>query len=140
MKKIVIATPIGILVTLALLIAWVNFGSDKDASANEENTRSEINQMKDRGTAKEHIATAWNHWSSAGAVQEEDMKMDIGFIAIRAIDINEIKELGMDKEFNELQDIIYVISGGYGRLTEEEKRIYYKKFEDKLYEIYSALN
>lgn len=140
MKKTIIATPIGILVALALLIAWVNWGADKDAAANEANNESEIKYTTDQGTAKKHITTAWDHWSRGGAVQEENMKMDIAFIAIRAIDKNEMNELGMEQEFNKLQDITYIISGGHGRLTEQEKQIYYKKFEDSLSEIHSALN
>lgn len=140
MKKTIIATPIGILVALALLIAWVNWGSDKGAAANEENNENEVKYTTDQGTAKEHIAAAWNHWSGGGAVQEENMKMDITFIAIRAIDKNEMNELGMEQEFNELQDITYIISGGHGRLTEQEKQVHYKKFEDTLSEIHSALN
>lgn len=140
MKKIVAAIPIGILAVIALLIAWANLVPDEDASAKEENTKIETHQVEARGTANELIATAWNHWNDGGAVQEENMEADITFIAIRSIDKNEMKELGMEKEFNELQDITYIISGGYGRLTEDEKQIHYKEFEDKLYGIHSSLN
>lgn len=49
-------------------------------------------------------------------------------------------ELGTEQEFKELQDITYISSGSYGRLTEQEQQIYYKEFENKLHKIHSALN
>ncbi|PSL40905.1 hypothetical protein B0H99_10337 [Planomicrobium soli] len=134
MKKIIVGFPIALLSAMVLLIAWVNLAPEEDVSA-KKNTEHVANE----GNARDYIKTAWNHWNS-GTVDEENTEKDITFIALRSIDKSEMIDLGVAKEFSELLKVANIISGEYGGLTDEEKQIYYKEFEDNLYEIHNFIN
>ncbi|TWT13160.1 hypothetical protein [Planomicrobium sp. CPCC 101079] len=134
MKKIVVGVPVALLSAVVLLIVWANLAPEEDVAA-EKNSE----EVASEGNAEDYIETAWNHWSN-GAIDEENIEKETTFIALRSIDRSEMKALGMEKEFAELQKTANIISGGYGRLTEEEKQVHYKDFEDKLYEIHNSLN
>lgn len=134
MRKIMVGIPIALFSALVLLIAWVNLVPEENIPA--EKTSEEVSAG---GNARENIATAWNHWNR-GAIDEENIEKEITFIALKSIDSREMKDLGMAKEFSKLQEAANNISGGLGRLTHEEKQIYYKEFVDTLNEIHTSIN
>ncbi|WP_211654108.1 hypothetical protein [Planococcus alpniumensis] len=130
MKKIMIGIPIAVFSVLVLLIAWVSLVPEENISTEKATTE---------GNAKEYIATAWNRWNGS-TLDEENIEKETTFIALNSIDGNEMKTLGMETEFLELQEVAGIISGDFGRLTDEEKQIHYKEFEDKLHEIHNSIN
>lgn len=131
MKKIMIGIPIAIFSMLVLLIAWVNLVPEENIS-----TEKATVEATTEGNAKEYIATAWNRWNGS-TLDEENIEKETTFIALNSIDGNEMKNLGVSTEFSELQEVAGIISGDFGRLTDEEKQIYYKEFEDILHEIHN---
>lgn len=134
MKKIVVGIPIALFSALILVIAWVNLASEENASA--KNTSAEASAI---GNARENIAIAWHHWND-GAIDVENIEKETTFIALKSIGSSEMENLGMAKEFSELQELTDIISGKYGRLTDDEKQVQYKEFGDQLYKIHSSIN
>lgn len=134
MKKIMIGFPIAVFSILVLLTAWVNLVPEENIS-----TAKATVEATTEGNAKEYIATAWNRWNSS-TLDEENIEKETTFIALNSIDGSEMKNLGMATEFSELQKLAGIISGDFGKLTDEEKQIYYKEFEDILHEIHNSIN
>lgn len=134
MKKIMIGIPIAVSSVLVLLIAWTSLVPDENISTEKATVEATTEE-----NAKEYIATAWNRWNSS-TLDEEDIEKETTFIALNSIDGREMKNLGMAREFSELQEVAGIISGDFGKLTDEEKQIYYKEFEDILHEIHNSIN
>ncbi|MDN7246285.1 hypothetical protein [Planococcus shenhongbingii] len=134
MRKFVMVTPFVILASLVILIAWVNLAPNEDVSAGES-TEEVSNELG----AREYIKTAWDNWSNGGWA-DEDYEKNVTFISLKSISSKEMADLGVAKEFADLQRAAEVISGGLGELSVEEKQVYYDDFGDKLYKIHSAIN
>lgn len=135
MKKIIIGIPIAMFSALVLLMAWVNLAPQETIFV----TKTTAEAAAVEGNARENIATAWNHWNG-NALDEANIDKEITFIALKSIDSREMIDLGMAKEFAKLQEVANSISGDFGRLTDDEKQIYYKEFGDILYEIHNSIN
>ncbi|WP_211656293.1 hypothetical protein [Planococcus alpniumensis] len=134
MKKIMVGIFIAIFSALVLFITWINLVPEDNVST--EKTTEEVTT---EGNAKEYIAIAQNHWNGS-ALDEENIEKETTFIALNSIDVSEMKDLGVSTEFSELQEVAGIISGDFGRLTDEEKQIHYKEFEDILNEIHNTIN
>lgn len=134
MKKIMSGIFIAVFSALVLSIAWINLVPEDNVST--EKTTEEVTA---EGNAREYIAIARNRWNGS-ALDEENIEKETTFIALNSIDVSEMKDLGVSTEFLELQEVAGIISGDFGRLTDEEKQIHYKEFEDILNEIHNTIN
>lgn len=134
MKKIMVGIFIAIFSALVLFITWINLVPEDNVST--EKTTEEVTT---EGNAKEYIAIAQNRWNGS-TLDEDNIEKETTFIALNSIDISEMKDLGVATEFSELQEVAGIISGDFGRLTDEEKQIHYKEFEDILNEIHNTIN
>lgn len=135
MRKIIMGIPLVLLIALVSVIAWANLTPNENVVTAEKTGES-------GESVADYVATAWDHWDGGSNINEENIDMDMTFIAIRQIsDLeDETNKLGMEEDFKELQDLANPITGEFGRLSESEKDFYYQKFEDKLFEIHSTLN
>ena len=120
MKKIMVGIFIAIFSALVLFITWINLVPEDNVST--EKTTEEVTT---EGNAKEYIAIAQNRWNGS-TLDEDNIEKETTFIALNSIDISEMKDLGVATEFSELQEVAGIISGDFGRLTDEEKQIHYK--------------
>lgn len=134
MKKIMVGIFIAIFSALVLFITWINLVPEDNVST--EKTTEEVTT---EGNAKEYIAIAQNRWNGS-TLDEDNIEKETTFIALNSIDISEMKDLGVATEFSELQEVAGIISGDIGRLTDEEKQIHYKEFEDILNKIHNTIN
>lgn len=134
MKKIMVGIFIAIFSALLLFITWINLVPEDNVST--EKTTEEVTT---EGNAKEYIAIAQNRWNGS-ILDEDNIEKETTFIALNSIDISEMKDLGVATEFSELQEVAGIISGDFGRLTDEEKQIHYKEFEDILNKIHNTIN
>lgn len=134
MKKIMVGIFIAIFSALVLFITWINLVPEDNVST--EKTTEEVTT---EGNAKEYIAIAQNRWNGS-ILDEDNIEKETTFIALNSIDISEMKDLGVAAEFSELQEVAGIISGDFGRLTDEEKQIHYKEFEDILNKIHNTIN
>ncbi|KYG58670.1 hypothetical protein [Planococcus maritimus] len=134
MKKIMVGIFIAIFSALVLFITWINLVPEDNVST--EKTTEEVTT---EGNAKEYIAIAQNRWNGS-TLDEDNIEKETTFIALNSIDISEMKDLGVATEFSELQEVAGIISGDFGRLTDEEKQIHYKEFEDILNKIHNTIN